>query len=186
MTRSRVAWRVRSFDRRAGRSTLPRAAISFRSVNRRGSPGHDPGLQRHHLLPRQLLGQRCFGALFQAIGRKRVGFDDFRRNGLLLPATDDATMRTGMPLHRGPHRYYNELVIERVGRIEESWSAAQPQDAEQALTEALERLALLQSALRNRLLSERRRMILNHKDPLGHGFDFAELDAMAEALWDAT
>ncbi|AWW74625.1 hypothetical protein CD351_09345 [Erythrobacter sp. KY5] len=160
--------------------------MSFRAVNRRGSPDHDPGLQRHHLLPRQLLGQRCFGPLFQALGRKRVGFDDFRRNGLLLPATDDATLRTGMPLRRGPHRHYNELVIERVGRIEESWSATQPQDTELALLEALERLALLQTALRNRLLSERRRMILNQKDPLGQGFDFAELDAMAEALWRAT
>jgi hypothetical protein len=29
-------------------------------------------------------------------------------------------------------------------------------------------------------------MILNSKDPLGTGFDFAELDAMAEELWKAT
>lgn len=48
------------------------------------------------------------------------------------------------------------------------------------------RLLLLQSALRRRLLSERRRMILNRKDPLGTGFDFTELDAMAEALWQST
>lgn len=48
------------------------------------------------------------------------------------------------------------------------------------------RLGLLQTALRKRLLSERRRMILNRKDPLGTGFDFSELDAMAEALWEAT
>ena len=29
-------------------------------------------------------------------------------------------------------------------------------------------------------------MLLNRKDPLGSGFDFGELDAMAEMLWDAT
>jgi hypothetical protein len=29
-------------------------------------------------------------------------------------------------------------------------------------------------------------MILNSKDPLGTGFDFTELDAMAEELWKAT
>ncbi len=172
--------------RRHGAGTRSRAAIPFRSVNQRARPDYQPGLQRHHLLPRQLLGRRCFGSMFDTIGRGSVGFDDFRRNGLLLPATDDATLKTGMPLHRGPHRRYNEMVIERVGRIEESWSAGQANDPEAALLEALERLALLQAALRKRLLSERRRLILNRKDPLGTGFDFSELDAMAEALWDAT
>ena len=163
-----------------------RARIPFRSVNKRGSPDHDPGLQRHHLLPRQLLGRRCFGTMFGEIGRSRVGFDDFRANGLLLPTTEDATIRTGMPLHRGPHRYYNELVIERVGVIESSWSQQRFSEPERALVEALLRLRLLQSALRRRLLNERRRLILNGKDPLGTGFDFTDLDEMAEALWDAT
>lgn len=163
-----------------------RAVIPFRSVNRRCDENYDPGMQRHHILPRQLLSRRCFGTMFASIGRMAVGFDDFRANGLLLPATDDATLRTGMPLHRGPHRHYNELVIERVGRIEERWSQAHLEDESAALEEALSRLALLQSALRRRLLSERRRMILNRKDPLGTGFDFTELDAMADALWDAT
>lgn len=124
--------------------------------------------------------------MFEMIGRQTVGFDDFRANGLLLPATGEASLRTGMPLHRGPHRHYNELVIERVGRIEAYWSQFRVKDAEEALTNALDRLALLQSALRRHLLNERRRMILNRKDPLGSGFDFAELDAMAESLWKAT
>lgn len=163
-----------------------RTRVSFRSINRRGEEGYDPGLQRHHLLPRQLLNRSCFGDLFGQVGRAAVGFDDFRANGLLLPATEDATMRTGMPLHRGPHRHYNELVIERVGRIEDRWSQARLKDTESALTEALLRLRLLQSALRRRLLSEKKRMLLNRKDPIGTGFDFTELDAMAESLWNAT
>lgn len=160
--------------------------MPFRSVNRRGSPGHDGGLQRHHLLPRQLLSRKCFGSMFDEIGRESIGFDDFRANGLLFPATENATLRTGMPLHRGPHKRYNEIVIERVGRIEERWAATHGRDTETAMLEALERLTLLQAALRVRLLSERRRMILNKKDPVGHGFDFGELDAMAEAPWDST
>jgi hypothetical protein len=45
------------------------------------------------------------------------------------------------------------------------------------------RLGLLQDALRRQLLAERRRFLLNRKDPLGTGFDFTELDAMADALW---
>ncbi|MFL0356756.1 AHH domain-containing protein [Erythrobacter sp. GH1-10] len=163
-----------------------RRAIPFRKVNRRDSVSFDPGFQRHHLLPRQLLARKCFGPMFARIGRSHVGFDDFRANGLLLPASDDATIRTGMPLHRGPHRRYNEVVIERVGHIERHWSQLVRYDAEAALDQAILRLRLLQSALRRRLLDERRRMILNRKDPLGTGFDFAELDAMAEALWRST
>jgi hypothetical protein len=167
-------------------SPTKRSAIPFARVNRRDSEAYDPGVQRHHLLPRQLLSRRCFGTMFTEIGRGPVGFDDFRANGLLLPATEEATLRTGMPLHRGPHRHYNELVIERVGQVEQRWSTARQSDPEAALAEVLLRLSLLQGALRRRLLSERRRMILNRKDPLGTGFDFTELDAMAEALWQAT
>jgi hypothetical protein len=157
--------------------------ITFRSVNARGAEGYDPGLQRHHLLPRQLLSQRCFGKMFAEVGRRRVGFDDFRRNGLLLPATESASMRMGMPLHRGPHRRYNEVVMARVGRIEARWSIVRQHDEAAALAEALLRLHLLQGALRRQLLAQRRRVMLNRKDPLGTGFNFTELDAMAEALW---
>jgi hypothetical protein len=161
------------------------AAIPFHAVNRRGAEGYDPGLQRHHLLPRQLLSQRCFAGMFAAVGRIGVGFDDFRANGLLLPATEQATIRTGMPLHRGPHRRYNEVVIARVGRIEERWALLRHSDDAAAQAEALDRLRLLQAALRRQLLAQRRRVLLNRNDPLGSGFDFAELDAMAEALWAA-
>lgn len=165
--------------------TASLTVIAFRSVNVPGAPGYDPGLQRHHLLPRQLLSQRWFGAMFGAGGRARVGFDDFRRNGLLLPATETASIRTGMPLHRGPHQRYNEVVIARVGRIEADWSLVRRRDEEAALADALFRLSLLQGALRRQLLAERRRVLLNRNDPLGTGFDFAELDAMAEILWSA-
>ena len=169
----------------AGGRNRERTGIAFRAVNARGSAGYDPAMQRHHLLPRQLLSQRCFGSLFAAIGHAEVGFDDFRRNGLLLPAREEASLRMGMPLHRGPHRRYTEVVIARVGRIEAHWALTRVRDEGGALAEALLRLHLLQGALRRRLLAERRRMLLSSKDPVGSGFDFSELDAMAEALWNA-
>lgn len=169
------------------RSEVPiRRALSFRAVNRRETPEFDPGLHRHHLLPRQLLSQSCFGRLISTIGRERIGFDDFRRNGLLLPANDLSALRFGLPLHRGPHRDYNSLVIERVGQIESGWSSRRLRAPEVALEEALLRLELLQRALRRRLLDQRRRMALNRRDPLGAGVDFTELDAMADQLWPAT
>jgi hypothetical protein len=170
-----------------GTAAANRTKIPFRAVNRRGEAGFDPGLQRHHLLPRQLLSQRCFGPMFQTIGRDRVGFDDFRSNGMLLPASDAAALRMGMPLHRGPHRDYNAMVMERVGQIELGWSAVRPKAPEIALDQVLMQLRLLQRALRRRLLDTgRKRLRLNRRDPVRSGTDFAELDAMADALWGAT
>jgi len=166
--------------------TAVRGKLSFRAINRRDAPGHDPGLQRHHLLPRQLLGRQCFRPLFESVGRTRVDFDDFRGNGLLLPASDAAALRLGLPLHRGPHRTYNELVMERVGRIEAKWSQARARRPDCALEQALMQLTLLQGALRRRLLGQGRRISLNRHDPHGRATDFAELDAMAEALWGVT
>ena len=160
-----------------------RQIVHFRSINRRGAPGFDPGLQRHHLLPRQVMQCDCFAAMFAMIGPQRLRFDDFRSNGLLLPATDEASVRTGMPLHRGPHPRYNEVVIARVGRIEQQWARVRRYDPDSALRTALWQLGLLQDALRRGLLSERRRLVLHARDPLGTGFDFAELDSMAEQLW---
>ena len=143
-------------------------------------------MQRHHLLPRQVLNHPSLGPLFDQVGRERVGFDDFRHNGLLLPARDDAAVRVGLPLHRGPHRAYNEMVCERIGQIEADWSALRLKAPEIALDQALMRIGLLQRALRRRLLSERRRLRLNKNDPIGRGVDFTELDAMADALWVGT
>jgi len=165
----------------------PRRQLPFRAVNRRGDPDFEPGVQRHHLLPRQLLSQQCFGPLFEVIGHDRIGLDDFRRNGLLLPSSGQSAVRMGLPLHRGPHRAYNRMVAERVGQIEGMWVRVRPRSPEAALEQALMRLSLLQRALRRRLLSaDRPRYVLNSRDPLGAGLDFAELDAMAEALWRAT
>lgn len=131
--------------------------------------------------------------LFDALGRERIGFDDFRRNGLLLPAREEAARRLALPLHRGPHRAYNQMVIDRVGRIERQWSRQSLAQPRHAAETALMRLALLQRALRQRLIDERQRLIderqplrLSRKDPLGQGMDFSELDAMAEFLWGAT
>ena len=78
-----------------------RPRIPFRAVNRRGTPTFDPALQRHHLLPRQLLSFPCFTRLVDALGLRRIGFDDFRRNGLLLPVREEVAVRLGMPLNRG-------------------------------------------------------------------------------------
>ncbi len=164
-----------------------RARLSFRAVNRRDSLGYDPAVQRHHLIPRQLGEMRCFGPMIAAVGRERIGFEDFRLNGLLLPAHEDAALRMALPLHRGPHRDYSALVRERLGQIETAWATLRARAPEVALDQVVMRLALLQRALRRRLLAgDRARMRLNRYDPLGHGANFTELDALVDALWGAT
>ena len=163
-----------------------RQRLSFRAINRRDTPGYQPGLQRHHILPRQILTRSCFHPMLGEVGRERLHFDDFRHNGLLLPANDAAAVRIGLPLHRGPHRDYNAMVIERVGQIEAGWSAVRSYAPEVALAEALEGLRHLQAALRRSLLDQQNRLTLNRRDPFRTDLDFAELDAMADLLWPAT
>ncbi|WP_081996042.1 AHH domain-containing protein [Croceibacterium mercuriale] len=166
---------------------MARPKLPFRSVNNPGQPGYRAGMQRHHLLPRQLLSHHAHGKLFDEIGRDRIGFDDFRSNGLLLPSTENTAQQTRMPLHRGRHHHYNTMVAERMGQIEADWSRLRPKAPEIALDQAIMRIDLLQRALRRRLLAEdRTRIKLNRSDRLGEQVDFAALDAMAELLWNTT
>jgi len=108
-------------------------------------------MQRHHILPRQVLHKGFFQRMLAAIGRDRLAMDDFRTNGLLLPSLEQAAQVLGLPLHRGPHRRYNAMVAERMGQIEAGWSARRLQSPLNAQAEAGMRLRLLQSALRRRL-----------------------------------
>lgn len=162
-----------------------RASLPFSSVNVAGRPGYAPGLQRHHLIPRQVLGSKALGRMLARLGLDRIGFHDFRRNGLLLPASEVTARRIGLPLHRGPHRNYNELVIERAGQIEARWAGERAAGSPLADFEALMRFDLLQRALRRKLLDPRSwsRTPLNTHDP---ALDFGHLDEMADMLWSAT
>lgn len=162
------------------------ADLPFAMVNRRGSSGYDLDLQRHHLLPRQALSHRGLACMLRALGDAGVGFHDFRRNGILLPGRTRAALRLGLPLHRGPHRDYNAMVLERLGRIEATWSRRRWRDDHSARVEASIRIVLLQRALRRRILDGRRRVRFNRHDPRGQGLQFDLLDAPAEELWLST
>lgn len=125
--------------------------------------------------------------MFTAMGPERRRFEDFRDNGLLLPCEEAAALRLGLPLHRGPHPGYTQLVVERVGQIEADWCMASGRNPQAAAVAAQMRLDLLRRALRRLLLTRHgRKPLLNRRDPLGHGVDFSELDAMAELLWQGT
>jgi hypothetical protein len=176
---------VREAERQS-RSRRRGGCLPFGAVNRPGRPGHVRDLQRHHLVPRQAIAWPALQRLFDALGRERIGFDDFRRNGMLLPAHESAVLRLGLPLHLGPHRDYNHMVIERLGTIEAGWSRQRPRDDAAARATALMRIGLLQAALRKRILDHSKPVRFNRADPLGHGRDFTLLDRLAEALWAAS
>jgi hypothetical protein len=56
-----------------------------------------------------------------------------------------------------------------------------------ATVEAVQRLTLLQKALRRRLLNPHSQpIILNRFDPMQKQVDFTELDAMVDMLWPET
>lgn len=161
-----------------------RVRLPFGSVNVPGHPGYTPDLQRHHLVPRQILQLKAFERLIDRLGVDRLGIHDFRRNGQLLPASEQGAMRAGLPLHRGPHRAYNELVIERIGQIESDWSRDRQGESASDFV-ALMRFDLLQRALRRRFLDPRNwsRVPLNRRDP---ALDFSHLDDMADLFWSDT
>lgn len=76
-----------------------------------------PSFQRHHLIPVNLIQRRAFQPLFLLVSS--VGFDakKFLSNGLSLPATECMVEQTGLPLHRGPHPQYDQLVAECLNEI---------------------------------------------------------------------
>lgn len=102
---------------------------------------------------------------------------------MLLPARESAALRLGLPLHLGPHREYNRMVIERLGTIEAGWSSQRKRSEDAARTNALMRIGLLQGALRKRILDQSKPLRFHRSSPLGQGRDFRLLDRLAEELW---
>ena len=168
-----------------GSGSQPNPPLRFHKVNRQGFPGYRPGWQRHHLIPRQLLANAQFNALFAGV--ERFCIEDFRTNGLLLPAREALAWKHRLPLHRGPHRLYNEMVEDRIAIVERAWSRHRESHGCDADSVARERLSLIQAALRRRLRKPLGRPFrLSRKDPVGTGVDFSHLDSMAEDLWRET
>jgi hypothetical protein len=93
-------------------------------------------------------------------------------------------MRSGLPLHRGPHRRYNELVAYRVAAIFRDLPCIYYQRA--AREDAVERLHLLTGALRTGLYGSQLRISLNQRDPLNTVVNFDHIDSACDAIWLAT
>lgn len=142
------------------------------------------GFQAHHVLPVAVFSGANFGSAFACLHAD--GFDprSFRINGLLLPGTENAALRTGRPLHRGPHRRYNAMVSERVSSILREMDGCQRSPA--ARVDAVQRLTVLIDALKRCLSGGHSWICLNSRDPLHSNAAFGHLDEAIDILWCAT
>lgn len=140
--------------------------------------------QSHHLIPVGVFSCAAFGHSFERLRGDGFDVSNFVHNGIFLPSTEAAAMRARMPLHRGPHRRYNELVGHRVAAILREMDAGHPHF--HARCDAVERLKLLTAALRNTLHRRHPPISLNQRDPFAGKVDFSDLDSACDMLWSAT
>lgn len=157
---------------------------SMRTFRRTYGISVPPHYQSHHLIPVGVFSRFGFAQQFRIL--RHDGFDvcNFRQNGLFLPSTEIAAIRSGLPLHRGPHRHYNDLVAYRVAVILRDMTNRQCQFA--ARRDAVQRLAILTAALRNILHQRHPLIALNQRDPFGTRADFTELDGACDRNWQVT
>ena len=69
------------------------------------------GWHRHHLLPNHLRRYPDLRKFMERLGRTGAGLGDFETNGMFLPSEERIAQNAHLPLHRGPHLAYNDVVV---------------------------------------------------------------------------
>lgn len=157
----------------------------FSMINKKNKGDYHPHYQRHHLIPLQAASISTIREPLDKIGPEGFDFDDFEKNGVLLPSEEQTALETGRPLHRGPHPRYNMLVIERLSLIIQLSNQIE-NDVQRKVFFRL-RISLLQSVLRRALVGSALPVFrLNRRDPGLSSSAFAELDSSVDALYAAT
>ncbi len=146
--------------------------LSFREMRRRS---HPVGFDCHHLVPVAVIERRSLAITFGKL--RSGGFEpqDFITNGMHLPNQDGLALIFNLPLHRGPHRQYNDMVAERIAGLERL-----------PTREMLFQVHGLQRALRSGLRGRCKQWVLGKRDPLRPAVDFRRLDLEVELLWGMT
>ncbi|QJB69379.1 AHH domain-containing protein [Parasphingorhabdus halotolerans] len=159
--------------------------IRFSDINRIGTSDYRPYFQRHHLIPLQVSSIGRLSRTLHHAHSGSFGFNDFRTNGILLPCEEKWAVATGFPLHRGPHREYNELVIERLSRF--FALSKKIKGSRDQRTFVRDRVALLQNGLRRGLTHQGfDKLRLNKRDPVRSHSDFQKLDDKIDTLFSET
>jgi hypothetical protein len=89
----------------------------FASVNSRGSANYLDGWHKHHVFTSQCRNDRELNLLFVAMEARGVSLNDFRFNGMLLPAVEKESRRANLPLHVVGHKLYNKGLLEHLHQI---------------------------------------------------------------------
>lgn len=156
-------------------------------MRRRGWQGAPPprtGFQRHHLVPIALLQRPQMATMFEHLRDEGFMLQNFGRNGLVLPACEDAALLSGHALHRGPHHGYSDVIAARVERVRAHFAVQAPVDIRLARRTAVMRLGLLQDVTR-RALTDRHggSFWLNRRDPMRLFADRPYLDDAIDRLF---
>jgi A nuclease family of the HNH/ENDO VII superfamily with conserved AHH len=143
---------------------------SFREVKRRV---RIPGFHCHHVIPLEIFEKAAFSSLFSRLGGLGFDFDDFHQNGMYLPCTENNAVAFQLPLHRGPHPVYNELVSECVASLEGH-----------RLSSQLHELRRLQFALKGALRRNEVPLRKGKRDPFASNTNFESMEVAAYRLWN--
>lgn len=144
-------------------------AISFREVRGRFPVS---GFHCHHIIPIEIVERRSLAVFFGHV--RAHGFDpnDFSINGTHLPSTELQAAAFGLPLHRGGHPRYNEIVGDMIApltRMDPMLASA--------------RLRQLQFRLRTVLRPNRATPVIRSRGCFPANADFRRLDAAVDMLW---
>ena len=122
--------------------------------------------------------------MFDALQAEGFALENFRRNGLMLPAYEGAALMSGHALHRGPHQGYSDVLAARVEQVRRHFAMQAPGDLRSARCTAVMRLRLLQDTTR-RALTDRHGagFWLNRRDPMRLFVDRPYLDEAIERLF---
>lgn len=143
---------------------------SFREVKRRV---RIPGFHCHHIIPIEIIEKAAFSSFFRRINELGFDFDDFHRNGMYLPCTEENAVAFRLPLHRGPHPVYNELVGECIAALNGLGRDSQ-----------LFRLHELQLALRTALRKNEVPLHKGRRNPFTQNASFESMEIAAYRLWN--
>ena len=138
------------------------------------------GFQRHHIIPVAVLNDRVLRRKFKRLERFGFAPRNFTINGILLPCTEEAARQFKMPMHRGPHKYYNDLVYECVGLIFKPFDFLNAPDRELRYVAA--EIAKLQATLKALLRQNNVHLRLSNQDPAKRDVINDHLDMAAAIL----
>ncbi len=139
--------------------------------------------QRHHLIPLQIGSDIGAQLNIVTLGPSSYLLNDFHANGIVLPGDERTAIRDRLPMHRGPHPHYTELVAKRVRHIvKNSRSKSRVNFDEQLI---YFRLRILQNGLRRMLSKRHQPLLLNKRDPMAMHIDFSVLESEIKELISA-